>query len=1219
MASSEIRDLLLLLRRIERSWYPDPHIKDIIKRLKLKLNILILKCDRERDLGFLLKSKDGDGDGRLSQASGKLKKDPDLDELTLIKPEMEEIYFAFLKPPKHVTSKSDKYVVSFINLLLENLKDVLRTEVSFFAPLKPEISALEEKMRFLRSFLVFISEIDSSQGFSKGLLFSFVQAVAFNIAYLLHFLQLDKSMEEELVSKLKIELLGIVDKINPLHLDAGRISGQALKAYKAKVVIDAGCFMYSPIFNKSEVLALTLSKEQISQLMIEPFDESRGFVKLINEYRGFFPISSMFKFPTTNGLGFVDFILYKLKERLLRDSSDYLLKSHINTVYEGLEALRHNFGGNSGLINNGEGSRALSRYMDLVYQAEYFVDLHPSKVLNQIMELAYLAKQIRHIQKEIETIINDTQVHNNISCSSWISSEDYPQRTEEVVNHEVELGCKIDKTVDQLVGLEDETNLLLDQLTRGSKELKILSIVGMPGVGKTTLASSVYNDPLVTKFFHLRAWCSVSQVYKSHTLLSDILRQITELTNQTCGTSAISFAEKVYKGLKGNRYLIVIDDIWTIEAWDVLKESFPNDYNGSRVIFTTRHHAVASQAKSVPHDIRLLSDEESWKLLQVKLFKEETCPSELLEVGKRIAENCKGLPLSIVLTAGLLKMTERKRSCWKQVEQRLRSHDPSEQHLHALELSYRHLPDYLKSCFLYFGAFPEDTEIPVRKLLQLWVAEGFVYPPKIGPKSAEDEAGNYLNDLVDRSLVMIAKRSSDGRAKGCCIHDVIHDFCLARAKQESFMLAIDKCDTSSRFQDSEVHQQYRLCIGCNSIPPVAMGYFESRVRTLQITKSRGIYQGQETMPLHTSCFPEEFSGLDVIKFKFRLLRVLDLGTIKVKTKSDFIVICNMLSLRFLSLVYTREIPKEISNLKSLETFLLNGPTGVVLLPRTLWDMTNLRHLHFGKVAKSATAVFELQHSRVTGKCCSLNHLTSVSPLFLPLNMNGEKILRNLPCLRKLGCTFATSLNDSVNYRRFLLLDFLNHLESLKISLSGKVQYPFEFNFPSNLRRLTVSEFQLPWDAMSVIGRLCNLEVLKLLNKAFTGQEWNMREGDFLKLKFLKLDQLDIAVWNGSSEHLPVLEQLVLHQCKHLEQVPSDFGEIHALKMINVTWCNPSVDHSIRRIQEEQLEMGNDQLNVYIYPPIGNDCSFIAGKGLHPPKGSGRMNGRLQRRTKTPAK
>lgn len=103
------------------------------------------------------------------------------------------------------------------------------------------------------------------------------------------------------------------------------------------------------------------------------------------------------------------------------------------------------------------------------------------------------------------------------------------------------------------MGLEDETNLLLEQLTRGSKQLKILSIVGTPRVGKTTIAGSLYTNPLVTKFFLLRAWCSVSQVYKIHTLLSEISCQITEQRNQTCGTSASSLAEMVYKVLKGNR------------------------------------------------------------------------------------------------------------------------------------------------------------------------------------------------------------------------------------------------------------------------------------------------------------------------------------------------------------------------------------------------------------------------------------------------------------------------------------------------------------------------------------------------------------------------------------------------------------------------------------------------------------------------------------------
>lgn len=286
------------------------------------------------------------------------------------------------------------------------------------------------------------------------------------------------------------------------------------------------------------------------------------------------------------------------------------------------------------------------------------------------MGLMNLGKEIRHVKEELKAILNDHSINGN-SPSLLSLKTTAVQDTEEKVqkiNHK--------DTNSQLLWLEDEVEKMRDQIIGGSKKLTILSIVGMPGLGKSTLANSLYTDPSVTIQFYARAWCTVSKAYDKETLLLEILDQVQTKTGEGHKKKDESSEQMLYKSLKGRKYLVIMDDIWDIGAWDDLRPSFPNDDNGSRIIFTTRNQNVAVRANSVPHPLRLLSEGESSKLLLIKVFKEETtCPSELLQVGKRIAEYCKGLPLTVVLTAGLLLTMERTKESWEQFANVIISHD----------------------------------------------------------------------------------------------------------------------------------------------------------------------------------------------------------------------------------------------------------------------------------------------------------------------------------------------------------------------------------------------------------------------------------------------------------------------------------------------------------------------------------------------------------------
>ncbi|GER52617.1 disease resistance protein RGH3, partial [Striga asiatica] len=222
------------------------------------------------------------------------------------------------------------------------------------------------------------------------------------------------------------------------------------------------------------------------------------------------------------------------------------------------------------------------------------------------------------------------------------------------------------------------------------------------------------------------------------------------------------------KSLFGRRYLIVMDDIWGTDAWDEMKRFFPNNNDGSRVLITTRPSKVALQLDGPDYfQMPFLNLDESWNLLQRCVFGEEQHP-ELEEIGKNIARNCRGLPLSIVVIGGLLAKSEQTQENWQHVLENLSSTvnlEEDERCLRILKLSYNQLPVHLKPCFLYMGIFREDEPIQVSTLIRLWVDEGFVKPAVAG-KSLETIARLvYFDDLVLRNLIMVRVRGSNGRIK----------------------------------------------------------------------------------------------------------------------------------------------------------------------------------------------------------------------------------------------------------------------------------------------------------------------------------------------------------------------------------------------------------------------------------------------------------------------
>ncbi|XP_022861259.1 putative late blight resistance protein homolog R1A-10 [Olea europaea var. sylvestris] len=278
------------------------------------------------------------------------------------------------------------------------------------------------------------------------------------------------------------------------------------------------------------------------------------------------------------------------------------------------------------------------------------------------------------------------------------------------------------------------------------------------GDSSKKMGSAILIVFLVSAMFHEVPFIIITNYLQdkfknSMEILLKLLDDIGILTNKIRKGSDEQLKERIYKSLNGQRYLIVMDDVWSTNAWNDIQMLFPDDNNESRILLTTRQTDVADYASSTNnhHLMDFLTEEESWNLFCQKVFGEEYCPPELVNVERNISKNCQGLPLSFVVVAGLLAEENKQLHHWKYVAENLSSiiAKKKDHYSEILTLSYNNLPHRLKPCFLYMGAFPENYEIPVSRLIKLWVAEGFAYP---------SEAEKYLMILWVEILFWSVKR-----------------------------------------------------------------------------------------------------------------------------------------------------------------------------------------------------------------------------------------------------------------------------------------------------------------------------------------------------------------------------------------------------------------------------------------------------------------------------
>ncbi|GLT33626.1 hypothetical protein SLA2020_081970 [Shorea laevis] len=731
---------------------------------------------------------------------------------------------------------------------------------------------------------------------------------------------------------------------------------------------------------------------------------------------------------------------------------------------------------------------------------------------------------------------------------------------------------------DKVLGRDSDKDAILQRLLEDGSNLEqdfVIPIIGMGGLGKTTLARLIYNDEKLEGRFDLKAWVCVSDEFDVARITRAILEHIIEAR---CDLDFGLLQEKLKRKLSGQKFLLVLDDVWNKEydQWDVLKRPFMSGAPGSKIIVTTRNKDVGMMMRGDDgvYNLEFLQDDACLPLFTRHALGKENFDAhpDLQDVGEKLVKRCKRLPLALKTLSGIL----RGKLCRDEWENILNSDiwSLSEDRsgiLPALRLSYNHLPSHLKRCFAYCALFPKDYEFDKTELVLLWMAEGLLQQQSHGKKQMPKEIGDqYFQQFLSRSLF---QQSSTNKSH-FVMHDLINDLAIDVAGEIY-------CNLERSMGDEKLEKARHL-----SFTPNVYEY-SKRFKVLDKLKHLRTFLLLKVAkaPSHHNRFYLSNILHNVLP-TLSWLRVLSLHSYQISKLPDSFE--NLKHMRYIDLSHSPItcVPESVGSLFFLQTLLLSGCQRLTKLPTTIGNLIDLHHLDITDtqcLQEMPSGIGNLKNlvtlsKFIVGETSGMIRLSDLKNL---LQLQGRLCILDLQNVLDVQDAWKANLDrihgleelvlkwtalddeDESVLKMQVLISWLkphSNLKSLEISCYGGESFPNWVCDPSLFLNLSSMKLNscgrctlLPsLGLLPVLKKLIikGMEAIEVVGPEFYGRHISFRSLEELMFQGMS-NWKEWTSPTGSEGEFPCLRRLVISCCPKLLGLPSNLS---SLKELNVGFC-----------------------------------------------------------------